>query len=166
MCVQSLSQVQLSVTPWTVACQALLSIGFLDQNTGMGCHFLLQGIFRTQGSNLHLLLASALIFWYLCKMGLPRWCSNIESACQCRSCKRHGFSHWVGLKRVRQYSATEHTHPYTHVQSRSYYGIWWGFPGGSVIKNPPEMQKTVITEPVGNLHYFLYRRMCLCPTVF
>ena len=26
---------------------------FLDKNTGVGCHFLLQGIFLTQGSNPH-----------------------------------------------------------------------------------------------------------------
>ena len=29
---------------------------FLGENTGPGCHFLLQGIFQTQGSNLDLLL--------------------------------------------------------------------------------------------------------------
>ena len=29
-------------TPWTVACQASLSMGFLGKNTGVGCHFLLQ----------------------------------------------------------------------------------------------------------------------------
>ena len=28
---------------------------FPGKNPGMGCHFLLQGIFPTQGSNLHLL---------------------------------------------------------------------------------------------------------------
>ena len=28
---------------------------FLGKNTGMGCHFLLQGLFLSQGSNLHLL---------------------------------------------------------------------------------------------------------------
>ena len=28
---------------------------FPGKNTGEGCHFLLQGIFLTQGSNLHLL---------------------------------------------------------------------------------------------------------------
>ena len=40
----------------TVACQALLSRGvFLVKNTGAGCHFLLRGIFLTQGSNLRLL---------------------------------------------------------------------------------------------------------------
>ena len=42
-----------SATPWTVAHQASLSMG--GKNTGMGCHFLLQGIFPTQGSNLGLL---------------------------------------------------------------------------------------------------------------
>ena len=45
------SHVQLFVNPWTVACQAPLSMGFSGQNTGKGCHFLFQGIFPTQGSN-------------------------------------------------------------------------------------------------------------------
>ena len=45
---------------WTVAHQTPLSVGFSRQekNTGVGCHFLLQRIFLTQGSNsllLHLL---------------------------------------------------------------------------------------------------------------
>ena len=44
-----------SLGPWTIAHQALLSMGFSRQNTGVGCHFLLQGIFLTQGSNPHLL---------------------------------------------------------------------------------------------------------------
>ena len=50
-----LSFVRLFVTPWTVAHQAPLSMGFPAKNTGMGCHFLLQGIFLTQGSNTYLL---------------------------------------------------------------------------------------------------------------
>ena len=41
------------VTPWTVACQASLSMEFTRQDTGMGCHSFLQGIF--QGSNPSLL---------------------------------------------------------------------------------------------------------------
>ena len=44
-----------SVTPWIVACQAPLSIEFSAKNTGVGCHFILQGILSTQESNLHLL---------------------------------------------------------------------------------------------------------------
>ena len=38
------------VTPWTIACQALPSMG-PGKNTGVGCHFLLQGIFLTHESN-------------------------------------------------------------------------------------------------------------------
>ena len=37
------------------------------KNTGVGCHFLLQGIFLTQGSNLHLLCL------LLCRWILYRW---------------------------------------------------------------------------------------------
>ena len=56
--VQLLSHVQLFATPWTVAHQAPLSMGLPSKNTGVGCHFLLQGIIPTQGSTsclLHLL---------------------------------------------------------------------------------------------------------------
>ena len=42
------------VAPWTVALQAT-AWDFLDKNTRRGCRFLLQGIFRTQGLNPHLL---------------------------------------------------------------------------------------------------------------
>ena len=37
------NRVQLCVTPWTVACQACLSMGFSGKNTGVVCHGLLQG---------------------------------------------------------------------------------------------------------------------------
>ena len=43
------------VTQWTVAHQAPLSWDFPGKNTGVGCPFLLQGIFLTQGLNLRLL---------------------------------------------------------------------------------------------------------------
>ena len=41
-------------TPWTVTHLAPLW-DCPGENTGMACHFLLQGIFLTQGSNTHLL---------------------------------------------------------------------------------------------------------------
>ena len=53
--VKLLSRVRLAATLWTIAHQAPLSMGFSGKNTGVGCHFLLQGIFPTQGSNLGLL---------------------------------------------------------------------------------------------------------------
>ena len=49
--VKLLSCVQLFATSWTVALQAPSPMGFPGKNTGVGCHFLLQGIFLTQGSN-------------------------------------------------------------------------------------------------------------------
>ena len=52
MCVLSrFSHIRLFVTPWTVACQAPLSMESPCKNTRVGCHFLPQGIFPTQGSN-------------------------------------------------------------------------------------------------------------------
>ena len=55
-----LSRVRIFATPWTVAHQAPLSMRFSRQEYGMGCHFILQGIFPTQGSNPHLL---CLLHW-------------------------------------------------------------------------------------------------------
>ena len=42
-------------TVGTAARQAPVSMGFPGKNAGVGCHFLLQGIFPTQGWNLSLL---------------------------------------------------------------------------------------------------------------
>ena len=50
-----LSHVQLFATPWTLAFQAPLPMKFFSKNTGVGCHFILQGIFPAQGLNLCLL---------------------------------------------------------------------------------------------------------------
>ena len=58
-------------TPWTVASQAPLSMGFPSKNTGVGCHFFLQGIFLTQGSN-PCLLHCRLILYHLSHEGSPR----------------------------------------------------------------------------------------------
>ena len=51
VCAALFSHVQLFATPWTVAHQAPLSMEFSGKDTGVGSHFLLQGIFLTQGSN-------------------------------------------------------------------------------------------------------------------
>ena len=49
---KSFSRAQLFATPWTVACTKLLHPwDFLGKSTGVGCRFLLQGIFPTQGLN-------------------------------------------------------------------------------------------------------------------
>ena len=48
---KSLSRVPLFVTPWTAAHRLLCPWNSLGKNTGVGCHFLLQGNFLIQGSN-------------------------------------------------------------------------------------------------------------------
>ena len=52
--VMLLSPVRLFATPWTVAARLLHPWDFPGKNTGAGCHFLLQGIFLTQGLNVGL----------------------------------------------------------------------------------------------------------------
>ena len=68
--VQSISHVQLFVTPWAVAHPAPLSIGFPRQEEYQnGFHFILQGIFLAQGLNLHLLYCQADAL----QLGKPRY---------------------------------------------------------------------------------------------
>ena len=57
---QLASVVSDSATPWTVASQAALSMGFSRQDYWSGCHALLQGIFPTQELNPCLLQCPAL----------------------------------------------------------------------------------------------------------
>ena len=54
-CVCALSRVWLFVSPWTVAHQAPLSMGFSRQEYWSELHFLLRGILLTQESNLRFL---------------------------------------------------------------------------------------------------------------
>ena len=59
----ALSHIQHFAPPQTVAHQASLSMGFSRQNTGVGCHSLLQGIFPTQGSNLGFLHYRQILYY-------------------------------------------------------------------------------------------------------
>ena len=69
------------VTPWTVAHQTPVHGIFPGKNTGVGCHFLLQGIFLTQGPYLHLLHYRWILYW-LSHQGNPTsktWKSCIKA---------------------------------------------------------------------------------------
>ena len=50
-------------TPWTIALQVPLSMGFSRKEYRSGCHFLLQGIFPTQESNPGLLHCREILYW-------------------------------------------------------------------------------------------------------
>ena len=62
---QSLNCVQLFVTPWST--RHLCPWDFSGRNIGVGCYFLLQGIFLTQGSN------SCLLHFLYCRWILYHW---------------------------------------------------------------------------------------------
>ena len=62
------SCVQCFPTPWVVACQASLSMGFFRQECWSGFPFPSPGIFPTQGMNLHLL---SLPHWQAGSLPLP-----------------------------------------------------------------------------------------------
>ena len=57
---ESVSRVRLFATPWAVAHQAPLSMEFSRQE--VDSHFLLQGIFPTQGMNLGLLNCRQIVY--------------------------------------------------------------------------------------------------------
>ena len=57
-----------SATLWTVAHQVALSMRFSRQDTGVGCHFLLQGVFLTQELSFHLLY---FLHWQVNYLALP-----------------------------------------------------------------------------------------------
>ena len=61
------SRAQLFAPIWTTAHQASLSMPSPGKNTGVGCHFRLQGIFPTQESNLHLF---HLLYYLACSLPL------------------------------------------------------------------------------------------------
>ena len=71
---------RLFVTPWTAACQAPLSMGFSGKNTGVGCHFLLQDIFPTQGWSPGL-QHCRLILYHLSHQGSPKVKEKVTQLC-------------------------------------------------------------------------------------
>ena len=83
--VKSLSNVQLFVTPWTIAYQAPPSMGFTRWEYWSGLHFLLQGIFLTQGSNPGLLHCRQMLY-HLNHQGSPfrqYWLSTTSGNADC-----------------------------------------------------------------------------------
>ena len=99
MCMYMLNHVWLLVTPWTVAGQAPLSMGFSRQKYWSGLPFHPPGDLPDNSEKNGKVI---LISWpiSLCTrqsgvkqmLGLIWWLSGKESTCQCRRC---GFDPWV-----------------------------------------------------------------------
>ena len=103
-----LSSVRLFATPWTVVCQALLSWDFPGKDTGVGSHYLLQGIFLTQGLNLGLLHCRQILYHLGHRFSSVQLLSHVR-LCHPMDCSMPGFPvhhqlpeltqihvHWVG----------------------------------------------------------------------
>ena len=102
---------QFFATPWTIAHQAPLSMGFSRQEYWSGCHSLLQGIFLIQKWNPGLLNCRQILY-LLSYQGSPRSYKGLV---------RHFF--------------------FFFFNTFSFYSEWdglvlSGFPGDSVVKNP------------------------------
>ena len=84
-----LTHVLLFATPWAVAHQAPLFMGFSRQEYSNECRFLLQGIFPTQGSNLCLL---HLLHWQVGSLALapPEIHLSLSHSQTPGSLSRHG----------------------------------------------------------------------------
>ena len=85
-------------------CRAPLSMGFpkarileLERNTGVGCHFLLQGIFPFQGSNSHLLCflhCRWILYHWATREAIPRIVTAFSC---CPWLRRIGNKHIIAL---------------------------------------------------------------------
>ena len=75
----------------TAVCQAPLPWDFPGKNTGVGCHFLHEGIYLTQGSNMHLL------HWQVDSLPLSHLGSPTARLICSFSSERvfHNFENWV-----------------------------------------------------------------------
>ena len=103
---QSLSHIWLFVTPWAVACQAPLPMGFSRQEYWNGLLFFSPGNFLVQGSSLHLLL------WQVDSLPLSHQGSPLSSCYQDTSyfpmlLKFSGPASWAGMKSRRGKHHTE-----------------------------------------------------------
>ena len=73
------------VTSWTVAC-LLCPWDFPDENTGVGCHALFQGIFPTQESNQGLLHCRQILY----QLGYEGSPQNIHATCEKKKNRSQG----------------------------------------------------------------------------
>ena len=87
------------------------------KNTGMGCHALLQGIFRTQGSNLGLLHCGQILY-HLSHQGSPfkirhgnYLCPSVDDWIKCGMCTHihtHTLEYYSAMKRRKSCHLQQH----------------------------------------------------------
>ena len=95
-----LSRVRLFATPWTVAHRLLSPRDFPGVNTGVGCHFLLLGIFPAQELNPGLPHCRQTLYWQSRDfLFYIRQSPNLQtSCCSLEGAVSHGMVGWDKVK--------------------------------------------------------------------
>ena len=89
--VKSLSRARLFATPWIVCTKLLRPWDFQGKSTRVGCHFLLQGIFPTQGLNPGLSHCRQMLY-HLSHQGSPKMsCCCQDASVVSDSVRPHGL---------------------------------------------------------------------------
>ena len=98
---------------------------FPGKNSGVGCHFLLQGIFPTRGWNPHLLQILQRILYITEPPGQPEFlCTNVENIEQILLTEeREGKVSSICVKTVTCIYTCIHIHAYTVLNRRQ--GLWF-----------------------------------------
>ena len=60
---------------------------------------------------------------FIISVGLPRWRSGEESACQCRRCKKHGFDPWI--RKIPWRRGNSNPLQYSCQENPMFRGAWW-----------------------------------------
>ena len=147
-------------TPWTVALQIPLSMGFPGKSTGMGCHFLLQRIFPAQCSNLGI-LHCRWILYQLSYQGSPSICccavtESCLTPCDPMDCSIPGFPvlHYLLIVIVIQ--------SLSNVQLSEMPRT----PGFPVLQYLPVCLNSTMESVMPSNHLILCRLLLLLPSIF
>ena len=104
-------------TPWAIDCQFLYPWDFPSRITELGCQFVLQGIFLTQGSNPYLL------HWQVGSLALSHQGRHID-ICVYMYMYIYIYTHIYIYIYIHTYTYT-HIYTYTHMHI---YPLFFGFP--------------------------------------
>ena len=127
MKVKSLTRARLFATPWTVACTKLRRPwDFPGKSTGVGCHFLLQGIFLTQGLKPGLPHCRQTLY-RLSHQGSPNldfnWALKIPQRCHLQDTSKPACGQYKQQARQKRHKRVDEAEPLPRASCLSYVVI-------------------------------------------
>ena len=120
MCVLVAKLCPTLVIPWTVPARLLCPWDSPGKNTGVGCHFLLQGIFPTQESNPSLLHCRQIIYQLSCAAAAAKSLHLCPTLCDPRDSNPLGSSvHGIFQARVLEWVAISFSRGFSRPRDRT-----------------------------------------------